>query len=128
MCDAIYITSLSVLHQVSLRLCVATALISCTSGCLALTGTSILNLTGPFCANNACIPYIVNRPNSEAHQAVMRQAYDNAGLALSETAMVEAHGTGTKIGDPIEARAIANCFGNQALYLGAVGEILFLTR
>lgn len=67
-------------------------------------------------------------PNSEAHQAVMRQAYDNAGLALSETAMVEAHGTGTKIGDPIEARAIANCFGNQALFLGAVGEILFLTR
>lgn len=61
MCDAIYITSLSVLQQVSLRLCVATALISCTSGCLALTGTSILNLTGPFCANNACIPYIVNR-------------------------------------------------------------------
>lgn len=67
-------------------------------------------------------------PNSEAHQAVMRQAHDNAGLALSETAKVEADGTGTKIGDPIEARAIANCFGIQALYLGAVGEILFLTR
>ena len=67
-------------------------------------------------------------PNSEAHQAVIRQAYDNAGLDLSETAMVEAHGTGTKIGDPIEARAIASCFGNQALYLGAVGKILLQKR
>ena len=67
-------------------------------------------------------------PNSEAHQAVIRQAYDNAGLDLSETAMLEAHGTGTKIGDPIEARAIASCFGNQALYLGAVGKIILPKR
>ena len=67
-------------------------------------------------------------PNIEAHQAVIRQAYDNAGLDMSETAMVEAHGTGTKIGDPIEARAIATCFKNQTLYLGAVGGTLFPTR
>ena len=61
-------------------------------------------------------------PNPEAHKAVIRQAYKAAGLDLSETAMVEAHGTGTKLGDPIEARAIADCFGNQGVYLGAVSS------
>lgn len=61
-------------------------------------------------------------PNSEAHKAVIRQAYNYAGLDLSGTAMVEAHGTGTKIGDPIEANAIASCFGDQGVYIGAVGK------
>ena len=62
-------------------------------------------------------------PNPEAHKAVIRQAYKTAGLDPSQTAMGEAHGTGTKIGDPIEVKAIASCFGNRGLYLGAVGEI-----
>ena len=62
-------------------------------------------------------------PSPEAHKAVIRQAYNAAGLDPSETAMVEAHGTGTKIGDPIEVEAIASCFGKGGLYLGAVGEI-----
>ena len=60
-------------------------------------------------------------PNIEAHKAVIRRAYDTAGLDPLETAMVEAHGTGTKAGDPLEAKAIAACFGSQDLYLGAVG-------
>lgn len=67
-------------------------------------------------------------PNPEAHKAVICQAYNAAGLDMSETAMVEAHGTGTKIGDPLEVKAIANCFGNQGVYLGAVGESPSPTR
>lgn len=59
-------------------------------------------------------------PNSDAHEAVIRQAYMAAGLGLSETAMVEAHGTGTKLGDPIEARAIGKCFRENGVFLGAV--------
>lgn len=59
-------------------------------------------------------------PSPDAHEAVIRQAYHNAGLTLSETTMVEAHGTGTKIGDPLETKAIANCFGSQGVYIGAV--------
>ena len=59
-------------------------------------------------------------PNPEAHKAVIRQAYRSAGLNMSETAMVEAHGTGTKVGDPLEAKAIADCFGNDGVYHGAV--------
>lgn len=58
-------------------------------------------------------------PNSEAHEAVIREAYHAAGLRLSETAMVEAHGTDTKIGDPIEVRAVAKCF-QHGVYIGAV--------
>ena len=63
-------------------------------------------------------------PNPEAHEIVIRQAYDSAGLDMSETAMVEAHGTGTKVGDPLEVKAIAKCFGNHGLYLGAVSQSL----
>ncbi|KAK7703237.1 Mycolipanoate synthase [Diaporthe eres] len=59
-------------------------------------------------------------PSPDGHEAVIRQAYHNAGLTLSETTMVEAHGTGTKIGDPLETTAIANCFGSQGVYIGAI--------
>ena len=67
-------------------------------------------------------------PNPEAHKAVISQAYNSAGLDMSETAMVEAHGTGTKIGDPLEVKAIADCFGKRGVYLGAVSENPILTR
>ncbi|PYI33455.1 hypothetical protein BP00DRAFT_470507 [Aspergillus indologenus CBS 114.80] len=59
-------------------------------------------------------------PSAAAHEAAIREAYSVAGLELSQTAMVEAHGTGTATGDPIEARAIAKCFGGSGVYLGAV--------
>jgi acyl transferase domain-containing protein len=59
-------------------------------------------------------------PNPEAHEAVIRQAYAAAGLNFSQTAMVEAHGTGTPVGDPLEVEAIAKCFGEEGVYLGAV--------
>ncbi|ROW06904.1 hypothetical protein VMCG_04176 [Cytospora schulzeri] len=59
-------------------------------------------------------------PSPDAHEAVIRQAYNKAGLSLLETTMVEAHGTGTKIGDPLETKAIASCFGIQGVYLGAL--------
>jgi acyl transferase domain-containing protein len=61
-------------------------------------------------------------PNADAHQAVIRQAYASAGLDLSETAMVEAHGTGTKMGDPLEAKAIGDCFRENGVYIGAVSN------
>lgn len=59
-------------------------------------------------------------PNADSHEAAMREAYSIAGLDFSQTAMVEAHGTGTATGDPIEAEAIARCFGEQGVYIGAV--------
>lgn len=41
---------------------------------------------------------------------MIRSVYKSAQLDIAETAYVEAHGTGTKVGDPIEAAAIASTF------------------
>lgn len=50
-------------------------------------------------------------PNVDAQVAVMRSAYDQAGVAPSQVCYVEAHGTGTPVGDPIEATAIGTVLG-----------------
>ncbi|MBD0336592.1 MAG: SDR family NAD(P)-dependent oxidoreductase, partial [Cyanobacteria bacterium Co-bin13] len=49
-------------------------------------------------------------PNREAQEAVLRQAYQQAGVALRQVEYIEAHGTGTLLGDPIEAKALGNVF------------------
>ncbi|KAL2194238.1 polyketide synthase [Corynascus similis CBS 632.67] len=59
-------------------------------------------------------------PNGLAHEALMRRVYQQADLHPSETAFVECHGTGTPIGDPIEARAVGNVFGDRGVYIGSV--------
>ncbi|KAI0123372.1 putative polyketide synthase [Xylariales sp. AK1849] len=59
-------------------------------------------------------------PSPDAHEALIRQTYNAAGLDFSETAMVECHGTGTAVGDPLEIAAIANCFGKLGTYIGSV--------
>jgi acyl transferase domain-containing protein/NADPH:quinone reductase-like Zn-dependent oxidoreductase/acyl carrier protein len=45
-------------------------------------------------------------PSEEAQEAVLRQAYQNAGVAPEMVQYIESHGTGTPVGDPIEARAL----------------------
>ncbi|KAH8592110.1 putative polyketide synthase [Bisporella sp. PMI_857] len=59
-------------------------------------------------------------PSTEAHEYMIRRAYQDAGLDLSKTAMFECHGTGTAAGDPVEVKAIANCFGKDGIYIGSV--------
>jgi acyl transferase domain-containing protein len=60
-------------------------------------------------------------PSSESHESMMRRAYKEACLDPTQTAFVEAHGTGTKIGDPLEATAIARIFGGEkGVYIGSV--------
>ncbi|KAK8017706.1 hypothetical protein PG993_014032 [Apiospora rasikravindrae] len=59
-------------------------------------------------------------PSPDAHEALIRHTYRTAGLDFAETAMVECHGTGTAVGDPLEVAAIANCFGRDGTYIGAV--------
>lgn len=51
--------------------------------------------------------------------------YDGAGINPRDTGYVEAHGTGTKVGDPIEATALRNVFGEgrtarMPLFVGSV--------
>ncbi|KAJ3955154.1 hypothetical protein N0V92_008317 [Colletotrichum tropicale] len=65
----------------------------------------------------------ISLPSTEAHEALMRQAYARAGITdFSDTTFVECHGTGTPIGDPIEAGAVARVFGGSqnGVYIGSV--------
>ncbi|TWS19919.1 SDR family NAD(P)-dependent oxidoreductase [Tsukamurella asaccharolytica] len=50
-------------------------------------------------------------PNPAAQMAVLRSAYEAAGVSPREVDYVEAHGTGTPLGDPIEARALGSVLG-----------------
>lgn len=61
-------------------------------------------------------------PSSEAHEALIRATYIKSGLdpSLADVPFVECHGTGTAVGDPLEATAIANVFGNSQTYIGSV--------
>src|SRR5579863_2104782 len=45
-------------------------------------------------------------PNPLAQEAVLREAYRQAGVSPGKVQYAEAHGTGTLLGDPIEAKAL----------------------
>jgi acyl transferase domain-containing protein len=65
----------------------------------------------------------ITQPSGSAQEQLIRNTYKKARLDMSETRYFEAHGTGTAVGDPIEARAIADAFRNEGrdpLYVGAV--------
>ena len=58
-------------------------------------------------------------------EELMRSVYNIAGIDPKETGYVEAHGTGTKVGDPIEATALYNVFGEgrtarNPLFIGSI--------
>ena len=50
-------------------------------------------------------------PSRQAQEAVLREAYAQAGVPPAAVQYVEAHGTGTLLGDPIEARALGAVLG-----------------
>ncbi|RTR05127.1 type I polyketide synthase [Halomonas nitroreducens] len=62
-------------------------------------------------------------PNPEAQVALMRQAYDQAGIAPDEIDYLEAHGTGTAVGDPIETRAIGEALARQRRHPLPIGSV-----
>lgn len=65
----------------------------------------------------------ITLPDAKMQEAVIRKAYQNAGLSFNDTDYVECHGTGTPVGDPIEIDGIAACFANRAgepLRIGSV--------
>src|SRR6185437_13060294 len=47
-------------------------------------------------------------PRQEAQEALLRQAYQQAGISPTQVQYIEAHGTGTLAGVPIEAQALGH--------------------
>lgn len=65
----------------------------------------------------------MSNPSSDAHEALIRMAYESAGIEdYGETVMVECHGTGTPVGDPLEVNAVARVFGpsQKGIFIGSV--------
>jgi acyl transferase domain-containing protein/NADPH:quinone reductase-like Zn-dependent oxidoreductase/SAM-dependent methyltransferase len=67
----------------------------------------------------------ITSPSQAAQVALICDCYRRAGLDPLETQYFEAHGTGTKVGDPIEAGAIATVFQSgrptdQPLRIGSI--------
>ncbi len=50
-------------------------------------------------------------PGQQGQEAMLVEAYRNAGVDPSQVQYIEAHGTGTKVGDPTEARALGAVLG-----------------
>ncbi|MRG94790.1 type I polyketide synthase [Polyangium spumosum] len=64
-------------------------------------------------------------PNVLSQQVMLRQALERAHLSPSDIGYIEMHGTGTSLGDPIEAEALREVFGEpradgSSCVLGAV--------
>jgi acyl transferase domain-containing protein len=64
-------------------------------------------------------------PSQEAQEALLREACRQAGIAPAQIHYIEAHGTGTLVGDPIEARALAQVLSTgrpagQPCWIGSV--------
>ncbi|KAH8172608.1 AMP-binding enzyme domain-containing protein [Sarocladium implicatum] len=63
-------------------------------------------------------------PSSRAQQQLINKALSASRLRPNDIDYIEAHGTATKLGDPIEANAIAEVFakdrqGQEPLYIGS---------
>ena len=72
-------------------------------------------------------------PNGEAQRGLIRLALDDAGLRAADVDVVEGHGTGTRLGDPIEAAAVLDTYGqdrdvDRPLWLGSVKSNLGHTQ
>ena len=64
-------------------------------------------------------------PDADAQQALLREAYERAGVDPGRVRYVELHGTGTRAGDPVEAGALGAVLGrgrdaDRPLLVGSV--------
>lgn len=88
-------------------------------------GDRILAVLRGTAVNHAGHSASLTTPSGPAQQRVIRQALANSNLMPGDIDYLEAHGTGTKLGDPIEATALAAVFGgsranDKPLWVGSV--------
>ncbi|KAL7791641.1 polyketide synthase [Trichoderma afarasin] len=79
-------------------------------------------IRGTACNHDGRTP-AVGHPSSTGQAALIRAAYEAAGLSPLETGYFEAHGTGTSVGDALETNAINQVFGPgraSDLFIGSV--------
>ena len=55
----------------------------------------------------------LSAPNPQAQEALLREVYAQSGINPNRVHYVETHGTGTKLGDPIEAKALATVLSSD---------------
>jgi len=87
-------------------------------------GDAILALVRGSAVNQDGRSQGLTAPNGPSQQRVIRAALSASGVSPGEIDVVEAHGTGTRLGDPIEAGALAAVFGptrsdERPLWLGS---------
>jgi len=76
-------------------------------------GNQILAVVAGSAANTDGRKSSLTVPSADAQIALMKHAYDSAGISAQDIDYLEAHGTGTPVGDPIESRAIGEALGQQ---------------
>jgi len=64
-------------------------------------------------------------PSQSAQAALLREVYQQAGIAPHQVHYIETHGTGTAVGDPIEAQALGMVLsaGRSAAQTGVIGSV-----
>ncbi|RAH72474.1 putative polyketide synthase [Aspergillus aculeatinus CBS 121060] len=63
----------------------------------------------------------ISTPRSQAQERLIRRTYHKAGIEdIGKTAFFECHGTGTAVGDVAETSVVAEIFGKDGIYIGAV--------
>ncbi|MFG2142560.1 SDR family NAD(P)-dependent oxidoreductase [Streptomyces sp. NPDC048650] len=88
-------------------------------------GRRVLGLVRGSAVNQDGASNGLTAPSGPSQQRVMRQALTDARLTSSQVDVVEAHGTGTRLGDPIEAGALIDTYGQgrpqgRPLWLGSL--------
>ena len=73
-------------------------------------GDPVLAVVRGTTVNNDGRSLSLMAPNPLLQEAVISQAYRDAGIDPATVTYLEAHGTGTTIGDPIEARSLMRTF------------------
>jgi acyl transferase domain-containing protein len=78
-------------------------------------GYPVLALVRGSAVNQDGVSNGMTAPNGSAQRRLIQAALTDAGLRPCDIDVVEAHGTGTALGDPIEAGALLDVYGQDRL-------------